>query len=92
MQLKRNIKGVKFNKSEIKKDNSNLISNYDKRINDLLHIIEFENYTPNKAYKTIMKLQMFMKKKRSLKDSGTIYTPRTETGKVIIDGKIIKEV
>lgn len=35
-----------------------------------------------------MKLQMFLRKRRSLKESGNIYIPRTETGKLIINGKI----
>lgn len=88
MNKKRNIKGVKFSNKEKTRENSDLQSLYDKRINDLLHIIEFKNYKPNEAYKTIMKLQMFLRKRRSLKESGNIYIPRTETGKLIINGKI----
>ena len=36
-----------------------------------------------------MKLQGFLRKKRALKPKqGRIYTPRTETGNYIIDGKV----
>lgn len=81
-------KGVVFSEKEKSKNNSELISQYDKRINGILHRIEFEEMTPAKAYKTIMKLQSFLRKRRSLKKSGRIYTPRTETGNYIIDGKV----
>jgi hypothetical protein len=55
----------------------------------MLHRIEFTNATPGQAYKMYMKLQGFLRKKRAVKNSkGTIYTPRTETGNYIIDGKI----
>ena len=37
-----------------------------------------------------MKLQGFLRKKRDLKRSGSIYVPRTETGNYIIDGKVTK--
>lgn len=88
MELKNKVKGINFSKKEQKQNNSTIISKYEKRIIDLLHIIEFKEYTPNQAYKTIMKLQGFLRKRRSLKNSGKIYTPRTETGKVIVNGKI----
>lgn len=42
MNKKRNIKGVKFSNKEKTRENSDLQSLYDKRINDLLHIIEFK--------------------------------------------------
>ena len=73
------------------KDNNELISKYDKRINDMLHKIEFHDATPNEAYKMYMKLQGFLRKKRALKEPrGTIYVPRTETGNYIINGKVTK--
>lgn len=57
----------------------------------MLHKIEFTDTTPNQAYKMYMKLQGFLRKKRTLKEPrGTIYVPRTETGNYIIDGKITK--
>jgi hypothetical protein len=37
-----------------------------------------------------MKVQWFLRKKRDLKNSGNIYTPRTETGNYIINGKVLK--
>ena len=38
-----------------------------------------------------MKLQGFLRKKRAVKNaSGRIYTPRTETGNYIINGKVTK--
>lgn len=91
MEVKTKVKGVVFSEKDKQKDNSELQSDYQKRINDLLHRIEFTDYTPNQAYKTIMKLQGFLRKKRSLKLNGITYTPRTETGKRIINGKVIKE-
>ena len=75
----------------IKKENKELQSKYDKRINDMLHKIEFTNATPNEAYKMYMKLQGFLRKRRAIKPtSGNIYVPRTETGNYIIDGKVTK--
>ena len=59
--------GVVYSNKEKLKDNKELISKYDKRINDLLHKIEFANPTPNQAYKMYMKLQGFLRKKRDLK-------------------------
>ena len=83
--------GVVFSEKEKQKENKELQSKYDKRINDMLHKIEFTNATPNEAYKMYMKLQGFLRKRRALKPSrGTIYTPRTETGNYIIDGKVTK--
>ena len=82
--------GIVFSEKEKQKDNKELISKYDKRINDMLHKIEFTNATPNEAYKMYMKLQGFLRKKRGLKKSGSIYVPRTETGNYIIGGKVTK--
>ena len=82
--------GVVYSGKEKLKSNDELISKYDKRINDLLHKIEFTNATPAQAYKMYMKLQGFLRKKRDLKYSGNIYTPRTETGNYIINGKVTK--
>lgn len=66
-------------------------SKYDKRINDLLHRIEFTDANPAQAYKMYMKLQGFLRKRRALKpNQGTVYTPRTETGNYIINGKVTK--
>lgn len=83
-------KGITFSQKERKKDNRELISELDKRITDLLHKIEFTNLDDRSCKKMCMKLQSFLKKKRALKYSGTIYTPRTETGNYIVNGKIIK--
>ena len=82
--------GVVYSRKEELKKNNELISKYDKRINDLLHRIEFTNATPGQAYKMYMKLQGFLKKKRDLKKSGNIYIPRTETGNYIINSKVTK--
>ena len=82
--------GVVFSEKEKQKENKELQSKYDKRINDMLHKIEFHNATPNEAYKMYMKLQGFLRKKRDLKRSGSIYVPRTETGNYIINGKVTK--
>ena len=89
----KNIKpGVVFSQKEEQKDNKELISKYDKRINDMLHKIEFTDAKPNEAYKMYMKLQGFLRKRRALKISkGTIYIPRTETGNYIINGRITKK-
>ena len=83
--------GVVFSQKEKQKDNNELISKYDKRINDMLHKIEFTDATPNQAFKMYMKLQGFLRKKRALKEpKGAIYVPRTETGNYIINGKVTK--
>ena len=84
-------KGITFSQKERKKDNRQLISELDKRITDLLHKIEFSNLDDRSCKKYCMKLQSFLKKKRALKYSGTIYYPRTETGNYIVKGKIIKK-
>lgn len=91
MKVRNKRPGVVFSEKEIQKDNNELISKYDKRINDMLHKIEFKDATPNEAYKMYMKLQGFLRKKRALKEPrGTVYVPRTETGNYIIDGKVTK--
>ena len=91
IQIKNKRPGVVFSEKEKQKENNELISKYDKRINDMLHKIEFHDATPNEAYKMYMKLQGFLRKKRALKEPrGTIYVPRTETGNYIIDGKVTK--
>lgn len=78
-----------FSEKEKLKTNSQIQSEYDKRINDLLHKIEFTDATPAQAYKMYMKLQGFLRKKRAVKNAfGKIYTPRTETGNYIINGKV----
>ena len=89
MNIQNKRPGVVFSQKEKQKDNNELISKYDKRINDMLHKIEFTDATPNQAFKMYMKLQGFLRKKRALKEPrGTIYVPRTETGNYIIDGKV----
>lgn len=91
LQVKNKRPGVVFSEKEKKQNNPELISKYDKRINDILHKIEFTDYTPNEAYKTIMKLQGFLRKKRALKaPRGNVYVPRTETGNYIVNGKVTK--
>jgi hypothetical protein len=91
MKVKNKKPGVVFSDKEKQKDNNELISKYDKRINDMLHKIEFKDANPNEAYKMYMKLQGFLRKKRALKEPrGTIYVPRTETGNYIIAGKVTK--
>ena len=91
MNIRNKRPGVVFSEKEKQKDNKELISKYDKRINDMLHKIEFTDATPNQAFKMYMKLQGFLRKKRALKElRGTIYVPRTETGNYIIDGKVTK--
>lgn len=91
MNIQNKRPGVVFSQKEKQKDNNELISKYDKRINDMLHKIEFTDATPNQAFKMYMKLQGFLRKKRALKESrGTIYVPRTETGNYIINGKVTK--
>ena len=91
MKIKNNKPGVVFSNKEKQKENKDLISKYDKRINDLLHKIEFTDASPNEAFKMYMKLQGFLRKRRVLKNSnGKVYIPRTETGNYIIDGKVTK--
>ena len=91
MNIQNKRPGVVFSQKEKQKDNNELISKYDKRINDMLHKIEFTDATPNQAFKMYMKLQGFLRKKRALKEPrGTIYVPRTETGNYIIGGKVTK--
>ena len=91
MNIQNKRPGVVFSQKEKQKDNNELISKYDRRINDMLHKIEFTDATPNQAFKMYMKLQGFLRKKRALKEPrGTIYVPRTETGNYIIDGKVTK--
>ena len=91
LEVKNKRPGVVFLEKEKKRNNNQLISKYDKRINDMLHKIEFTDASPNEAYKLYMKLQGFLRKKRALKEPrGTIYVPRTETGNYIIDGKVTK--
>ena len=83
--------GVVFSQKDKQKENKELLSKYDKRINDMLHRIEFTNATPAEAYKLYMKLQGFLRKRRVLKNSrGNIYTPSTESGNYIINGKVTK--
>ena len=92
IQIKNNIPAVTFSEKDKQKNNKELLSKYDKRINDMLHKIEFTNATPNEAYKMYMKLQGFLRKRRALKEPrGTIYVPRTETGNYIINGKVTKK-
>ena len=91
IQIKNKRPGVVFSEKEKLKDNNELISKYDKRINDILHKIEFHDATPNEAYKMYMKLQGFLRKRRAIKPTnGNIYIPRTETGNYIIDGRVTK--
>lgn len=89
MKMKNKKSGVVFSDKEKQRENNELISKYDKRINDMLHKIEFTDANPNEAYKMYMKLQGFLRKKRALKEPrGTIYVPRTETGNYIINGRV----
>lgn len=91
LMIKNKKPGVVFSKKEKQRTNQEMQSQYDKRINDMLHRIEFTDATPGQAYKMYMKLQGFLRKKRAIKNNkGTIYTPRTETGNYIINGKITK--
>ena len=83
--------GVVYSEKEKLKNNRELISQYDRRIIDMLHKIEFFDATPAQAYKMYMKLQGFLRKRRAIKPTnGNIYVPRTETGNYIIDGRITK--
>ena len=91
MNIQNKRPGVVFSEKEKKKNNNELISKYDKRINDLLHKIEFTDATQNEAFRIYMKLQGFLRKRRALKEPrGKIYVPRTETGNYIINGKVTK--
>lgn len=84
--------GVVFSKNDQKHTNSELQSKYDKRIVDLLHKIEFTDFTPAESYKLCMKLQNFLRKRRAIKPkAGHVYVPRTETGNYIINGKITRK-
>ena len=78
IQIKNKRPGVVFSEKEKQKENKDLISKYDKRINDMLHKIEFADASPNEAYKMYMKLQGFLRKKRALKEPRVaIYVART---------------
>jgi hypothetical protein len=84
-------KGVVFSQKELLKENRILQSELDKRITDILHKIEFTNLSPQNSYKMCMKLQSFLKKKRSIKKIGEIYIPRTETGNYIKNSIVLKK-
>lgn len=91
LEIKNKRPGVVFSNKEKQKDNRQVQSELDKRINDMLHKVEFTDATPAQAYKMYMKLQSFLRKKRAIKElRGVIYVPRTETGNYIIDGKVTK--
>lgn len=91
LQIKNKKPGVVFSKKEKQHTNREMQAKYDGRINDMLHKIEFTNANQARAYKMYMKLQGFLRKRRALKPSnGSIYTPRTETGNYIINGKVTK--
>lgn len=91
LEIRNKRPGVVFSEKEKQKTNKEVLSQYDKRINDMLHRIEFTDATPGQAYKMYMKLQGFLRKRRAVKRaSGNIYTPRTETGNYIVNGKITK--
>lgn len=91
LEIKNKRPGVVFSEKEKQKSNREVQSHYDKRINDILHRIEFTDATPAQAYKMYMKLQGFLRKRRAVKPSnGKVYTPRTETGNYIINGKVTK--
>lgn len=91
MNIQNKQPGIVFSEKDKQKDNRELISEYDRRINDMLHKIEFTNATPNEAYKLYMKLQGFLRKRRALKTPhGKVYVPRTETGNYIVNGKVTK--
>ena len=62
IQVKNKRPGVVFSEKEKQKENNELISKYDKRINDMLHRIEFTDVAPHEAYKMYMKLQGFYAK------------------------------
>ena len=42
--------GVVYSNKERQKENRELISQYDRRISDMLHKIEFTDANPNQAY------------------------------------------
>lgn len=84
-------KGVIFSEKQLAKDKSKVISELDKRITDILHKIEFSNFTQKESYRLMMKLQMFLKKKRALKKIGKVYIPRTESGNFIVKGKVLNK-
>lgn len=91
LQIKNKKPGVVFSDKEKQRTNNEVLSEYDKRINDMLHRIEFTNANPAEAYKLYMKLQGFLRKRRAVKGSkGNIYVPRTNSGNYIINGKITK--
>ena len=91
LMIKHKRPGVVFSEKEKQKTNKEILSKYDKRVNDMLHRIEFTDATPNQAYKMYMKLQGFLRKRRAVKPrNGKVYTPRTETGNYIINGKMTK--
>jgi len=91
LKIKNKQPGVVFSEKEKQKTNKEILSKYDKRVNDMLHRIEFTDATPNQAYKMYMKLQGFLRKRRAVKlNNGKVYTPRTETGNYIINGKVTK--
>lgn len=68
LQIKSKRPGVVFSEKEKQNENKNVISNLDKRINDLLHKIEFTDATQNEAFRIYMKLQGFLRKRRALKN------------------------
>ena len=67
LNVKNKQNGIVFSKKELVKENNEVQSELDKRINDLLHKIEFTNATQKEAYKLYMKLQGFLRKKTSNK-------------------------
>ena len=69
IDIKNKKPGVVFSEKEKAKTNAELISKYDKRINDVLHLIEFTDANPAKAFKLYMKLQGFLRKRRALKSA-----------------------
>jgi len=81
-------KGITFSQKERNKTNNEVMSELDRIINDLLHKKEFTNLDDRSCKKLCMKLQSFLKKKRALKNSGKLYTPRTETGNYIVNGEV----
>lgn len=69
INIKNKKPGVVFSEKEKQKSNKELISKYDKRITDILHLIEFTDANPAKAFKLYMKLQGFLRKRRALKST-----------------------
>lgn len=91
MNIHKKQPGIVFSEKDKLKDNKELLSKYDRRINDVLHRIEFTDATPGEAYRLYMKLQGFLRKRRALKNPrGTVYVPRTESGNYIVNGKVTK--